>query len=125
MASQEDRGRVLLGVTGGIAAYKAAELASLLIKQGITVRVVMTAAAQRFVGPLTFAALTGQPVAGDLFDPRNEAAISHIELARWAQLLVVAPATANYLAKAANGLADDLLSTVTWPPPRRYWWRRP
>ncbi len=113
MASQEDRGRVLLGVTGGIAAYKAAELASLLIKQGITVRVVMTAAAQRFVGPLTFAALTGQPVAGDLFDPRNEAAISHIELARWAQLLVVAPATANYLAKAAHGLADDLLSTVT------------
>ncbi|MGD9125330.1 MAG: bifunctional phosphopantothenoylcysteine decarboxylase/phosphopantothenate--cysteine ligase CoaBC [Desulfarculaceae bacterium] len=112
---QEDysaKARVLLGVTGGIAAYKAAELASLLTKQGMAVRVVMTEAAREFVGPITFTALTGRPVAGDMFDPGQEAAIGHIELARWAQVVVVAPATANFLAKAALGLADDLLSTV-------------
>ncbi|MCB2184888.1 MAG: bifunctional phosphopantothenoylcysteine decarboxylase/phosphopantothenate--cysteine ligase CoaBC [Deltaproteobacteria bacterium] len=106
--------QVLLGVTGGIAAYKACELASALVKEGVQVRVVMTRNATRFVGPLTFAALTGQaPVLDDdLFDPGREAAISHIDLARWAQVVVVAPATANLLAKAAGGLADDLLSTV-------------
>ncbi|MGD8563266.1 MAG: bifunctional phosphopantothenoylcysteine decarboxylase/phosphopantothenate--cysteine ligase CoaBC [Desulfarculaceae bacterium] len=106
------KAQVLLGVTGGIAAYKAAELASLLTKQGMAVRVIMTGAAREFVGPITFTALTGWPVAGDMFDPGQEAAIGHIELARWAQVVVVAPATANFLAKAALGLADDLLSTV-------------
>ena len=104
--------RVLLGVTGGIAAYKAAELASLLTRRGLEVRVVMTEAARRFVGPLTFAALTGRPVPEDMFDPAQEVTIGHIELARWAQAVVVAPATANLIAKAAVGLADDLLSTV-------------
>jgi phosphopantothenoylcysteine decarboxylase/phosphopantothenate--cysteine ligase len=112
MAAGGKAKRVLLGVTGGIAAYKAAELASLLTRQGLEVRVVMTEAARRFVGPLTFAALTGHPVPGDMFDPAQEVTIGHIELARWAQAVVVAPATANLIAKAAVGLADDLLSTV-------------
>ena len=113
MMSQESTGKgVLLGVTGGIAAYKACELASLLTQRGHLVRVVMTEHARRFVGPVTFAALTGQPVPGDPFDPMQEATISHIDLARWARVVVVAPATANFLAKAAMGLADDLLSTL-------------
>jgi phosphopantothenoylcysteine decarboxylase/phosphopantothenate--cysteine ligase len=104
--------RVILGVTGGIAAYKACELASLLTKQGHDVRVVMTPAAREFVGPLTFAALTGNPVSSELFDPNQEAAISHIDLARWAQAVVIAPATADFLARASLGLANDLLSTM-------------
>jgi len=110
--NQDSSGRVLLGVTGGIAAYKAAELASLLTKQGRAVRVVMTRAAHNFITPLTFAALTDHPVAGNMFDPEQETAIGHIELARWAQVVVVAPATANFIAKAAAGLADDLLTTL-------------
>ncbi|MFH1034258.1 MAG: bifunctional phosphopantothenoylcysteine decarboxylase/phosphopantothenate--cysteine ligase CoaBC [Pseudomonadota bacterium] len=104
--------RVLLGITGGIAAYKACELASLLTQRGLAVRAVMTRAAKNFVGPLSLAALTGNPVSEAMFDPGQEAAISHIDLARWADALVVAPATANFIAKAACGLADDLLSTV-------------
>ncbi|RJX31277.1 MAG: bifunctional phosphopantothenoylcysteine decarboxylase/phosphopantothenate--cysteine ligase CoaBC [Desulfarculus sp.] len=107
-----EKPRVLLGVTGGIAAFKAAELASLLVQQGAEVRVVMSEAARRFVGPLTFAALTGHPVPGDWFDAQQEAAIGHIELARWAQVVVVAPATANFIAKAAVGLADELLCAL-------------
>ena len=106
------RGRVLLGVTGGIAAYKACELASRLTQKGYEVRAVMTKAAREFVGPLSLAALTDNPVAADMFDPGQEAAISHIDLARWAQVVVVAPATADFLARAALGLADDLLSTL-------------
>jgi len=112
MQTSPDKPRVLLGVTGGIAAYKAADLASRLVKQGCELRVVMTEAAKRFVGPVTFAALSGNPVPGDWFDGNQEAAISHIDLARWAQVVVVAPATANFIAKAALGLADDLLSTL-------------
>jgi phosphopantothenoylcysteine decarboxylase/phosphopantothenate--cysteine ligase len=112
MDGQGQKPRVLLGVTGGIAAYKAAELASRLCQEGCDIRVVMTEAAKRFVGPLTFAALTGNPVPGDWFDAGQEASISHIDLARWAQVVVVAPATANFIAKAAAGLADDLLSTL-------------
>jgi phosphopantothenoylcysteine decarboxylase/phosphopantothenate--cysteine ligase len=112
MAQPAHAPRVLLGVTGGIAAFKAAELASLLTKRGHEVRVVMTAAAREFVGPLTFAAITGHPVPESMFDPEQEAAIGHIELARWAQAVVVAPATADFLARASLGLADDLLTTV-------------
>ena len=112
MEQNDDKARVLLGVTGGIAAYKAAELASRLAQSGCDVRVVMSDHARRFVGPLTFTALTGHPVPGDWFDPDQEATISHIDLARWAQVVVVAPATANFIAKAAMGLADDLLSTI-------------
>jgi phosphopantothenoylcysteine decarboxylase/phosphopantothenate--cysteine ligase len=104
--------RILLGVCGGIAAYKAAELVRLLRKRGVEVRVVMTAAAQQFVTPLTFQALSGQAVHTQLLDAGQEQAMSHIHLARWADSLLIAPATADMLAKLAHGLADDLLSTV-------------
>lgn len=103
---------LLLGVTGGIAAYKAAELARLLVKAGAEVQVVMTQAATRFVAPLTFEALTGNTVRTDLFDSAHEAAMGHIELARWADLVVVAPATADFMARLAVGRADDLLTTL-------------
>jgi phosphopantothenoylcysteine decarboxylase / phosphopantothenate---cysteine ligase len=112
MTQAVEKPQVLLGVTGGIAAFKAAELASMLCQQGAEVRVVMTRAAKEFVGPLSFAALTGNPVPDDWFDPHEESTIGHIDLARWAQVVLVAPATANFLAKAAYGLADDLLSTL-------------
>jgi len=104
--------QVLLGVSGGIAAYKAAELCRSLIRCGAEVRVMMTRAATRFVGELTFAALSGHPVATDLFDPAREAQIGHIDLADSADLMLLAPATANRMAKMAHGVADDLLSTV-------------
>ena len=104
--------RILLGVTGGIAAYKAAEVTRLLRRAGADVRVVMTAAATRFVGELTFQALSGRPVRVELFDPAHEAAMGHIELARWADLVLVAPASADFLARLASGRADDLLSTL-------------
>ena len=102
--------KVLLGVGGGIAAYKAAELARLLIERGHEVQVLMTAAAQEFVRPLTFAALTGRKVLTDLF--AIEDAIEHIAVAQANDLLVIAPATADLMAKLANGLADDFLSTL-------------
>ncbi len=104
--------RILLGVSGGIAAYKSAQLARLLYRQGADVRVVMTISATRFVTPLTFQALTGHPVHTTLLDEHQENAMGHINLARWADLLLVAPATANVLAKFSQGLADDLLSTL-------------
>ncbi|MCL6449189.1 MAG: bifunctional phosphopantothenoylcysteine decarboxylase/phosphopantothenate--cysteine ligase CoaBC [Armatimonadetes bacterium] len=103
---------IILGVTGGIAAYKAAELASALTRAGALVNVVMTQAAQEFVQPLTFAALTGRPVHTTLFGPLTSGPIPHIELAARADLAVIAPATANILAKLAHGLADDLLSSL-------------
>jgi phosphopantothenoylcysteine decarboxylase/phosphopantothenate--cysteine ligase len=102
--------RILLGVGGGIAAYKAAELARLLMQDGHHVQVAMTAAAEQFVRPLTFAALTGRKVLTDLF--AMEAAIEHIAVAQEHEILVVAPATADLMAKLAHGLADDFLSTV-------------
>jgi phosphopantothenoylcysteine decarboxylase / phosphopantothenate---cysteine ligase len=104
--------RVLLGVTGGVAAYKAAELCRLLSRCGAEVRVMMTAAATQFVGPTTFAALSNHAVALSLFDATQEAQIGHIGLADWAELVVIAPATADFLAKLRAGLADDLPSTV-------------
>ncbi len=104
--------RILLGVTGGIAAYKSAELLRLLIKAGAEVRVVMTDAAQQFVAPLTFQALSGNPVHTTLLDPEAEAGMGHIELSRWADLLLVAPATADFLARHAVGRADDLLTAI-------------
>ena len=103
---------ILLGVTGGIAAYKSAALASDLVQSGIGVTVVMTQAAQRFIGAATFRALTGRPVAVHRFERESHPLGPHIELARQAELLCVAPASANFLAKAAHGLADDLLSTL-------------
>ncbi|MCA9672372.1 MAG: bifunctional phosphopantothenoylcysteine decarboxylase/phosphopantothenate--cysteine ligase CoaBC [Myxococcales bacterium] len=104
--------RILLGVSGGIAAYKSAELARLFVKAGADVRVMMTRAAQEFVGAATFAALSGNLVATELFDAQQEAQIGHIEMADNAQVIVLAPATANLLARLAHGLADDLVTTV-------------
>ena len=103
---------IVLAVTGGVAAYKAAELTRLLVQAGATVQVVLTAAGARFVGAATFQALTGRPVFDDLWDTRVGNGMAHIELTRAADLVVVAPATANVLAQAAGGLSDDLLSTL-------------
>ena len=103
---------ILLGVTGGIAAYKSAELASKLVQVGASVWVVMTRAAEQFIGATTFEALTGRPVYCDLFSPYEYHRGAHIGLAQRAEMMVVAPASANYLAKAAHGIADDLLSTL-------------
>jgi phosphopantothenoylcysteine decarboxylase/phosphopantothenate--cysteine ligase len=104
--------RIVLGVTGGVAAYKAAELARLLVKDGVEVQVVLTAAAQHFVGPATFQAITGQPVFTDLWDERIDSGMAHIELTRGADAVLVAPASADFMAKLAQGRADDLLSTL-------------
>jgi phosphopantothenoylcysteine decarboxylase/phosphopantothenate--cysteine ligase len=104
--------RILLGLTGGVAAYKAAELARLLTRSGCDVRVAMTEAACRFVTPVQLQALTGQTVWTDLWDPRIPDNMGHIELSRDRELIVVAPASANFIAKVANGVADDLLSTL-------------
>lgn len=104
--------RILLGVCGGIAAYKACELTRRLKDAGCLVRVVMTGNATQFVSATTFQALSGEPVRGEIWDSQAEAAMGHIELARWAQLILVAPATANSLAKIAHGMADDLLTTL-------------
>ena len=104
--------KILLGVTGGIAAYKAAELVRLLIKAGAEVRVVMTPAAREFVQPLTYQALSGHRVYLDLFDAEADSAMDHIELARWCDLLLVAPASADFLAKLNAGYADNLLLTL-------------
>lgn len=104
--------RVLLGVTGGIAAYKSADLVRRLRDQGAEVQVVMTAGAQSFITPLTFQAVSGNPVHTELLDPEAEAGMGHIELARWADVVLIAPASANFIARLAHGKADDLLSTI-------------
>ena len=104
--------RVLLGVTGGIAAYKSPDLVRRLMERGADVQVVMTAAAQRFVSPMTFQAVSGRPTRSDLWDAAAEAAMGHIELARWAQIVLVAPASADFIARLAGGRADDLLCTL-------------
>ena len=104
---------ILLGVTGGIAAYKSAEIVRGLKKAGSSVRVVMTQSAQEFITPLTLQALSGNPVSTDLLDAEAEAAMGHIELARWADAILIAPATANTIARLSSGRADDLLSSIT------------
>ena len=104
--------RILLGITGGIAAYKSAELVRHLKKAGADVRVVMTKGAMEFITPLTLQALSGNPVHHALLDPEAEAGMGHIELAKWADLLLVAPASANFLARLSQGLGDDLLTTI-------------
>jgi phosphopantothenoylcysteine decarboxylase/phosphopantothenate--cysteine ligase len=104
--------RILLGVSGGIAAYKAADLARRLQDAGADVQVVMTEAAQQFVTAMTFQALTGHPVRTSLWDPAAEAAMGHIELARWATQILVAPASADFVARLAHGMAGDLLGTI-------------
>jgi phosphopantothenoylcysteine decarboxylase/phosphopantothenate--cysteine ligase len=103
---------VLLGVSGGIAAYKSAELIRQLQERGASVRVIMTRGAQEFITPLTLQALSGNPVYTELLDERAELGMGHIELARWADLLLIAPATADLIARLSAGRADDLLSTV-------------
>jgi phosphopantothenoylcysteine decarboxylase/phosphopantothenate--cysteine ligase len=111
MADLNDK-RIVLGVTGGIAAYKVAELTRLLVKEAASVDVVLTEAGARFVSPMTFQALSGNPVRMDLWDPAVPSNMAHIELTRGADAVVVAPASADFLAKLANGLADDLLTTL-------------
>jgi phosphopantothenoylcysteine decarboxylase/phosphopantothenate--cysteine ligase len=106
--------KLLIGVTGGIAAYKACELVSLAVKAGHEVRVMMSANAKRFVGPTSFEALSGHPVMDDTFAD----ALAHIEWAKWAEVVCIAPLSANTLGKLACGLADDALSTVTMAIPR-------
>ncbi len=104
--------RVLLGVTGGIAAYKSPDLVRRLVERGADVQVVMTAAAQKFITPMSFQAVSGRPTRSDLWDGAAEAAMGHIELARWAQLVLIAPASADFIARLAGGRADDLLATL-------------
>src|SRR5258706_11082154 len=107
-----DGRRILLGVTGGIAAYKSADLVRRLKEVGAEVQVVMTQGAQQFVTPRTFVALSGRPVREDLWDAAAEAAMGHIELARWADAIVIAPASADFIARLTQGRADDLLTTL-------------
>ncbi|MCW8195649.1 bifunctional phosphopantothenoylcysteine decarboxylase/phosphopantothenate--cysteine ligase CoaBC [Proteobacteria bacterium 005FR1] len=104
--------QIVLGVTGGIAAYKSAEIIRRLQDRGATVRVVMTRAAQEFITPLTMQALSGNPVHVDLLDTEAEMGMGHIELARWADLIIVAPASANFIARLASGRSDDLLGAI-------------
>ena len=109
--------QILLGITGGIAAYKSAELVRRLKDHGADVRVVMTAAAMEFITPLTLQALSGNPVHTALLDPEAEAGMGHIELARWADLILVAPASADFMARLASGRGDDLLTTLCLATP--------
>ncbi len=104
--------QIILGITGGIAAYKSAELTRLLKGAGADVRVVMTPAATEFITPLTLQALSGHPVHLHLLDPEAEAGMGHIELAKWADLIVIAPASADFMARLANGMGNDLLTTI-------------
>ncbi|GLR76376.1 bifunctional phosphopantothenoylcysteine decarboxylase/phosphopantothenate--cysteine ligase CoaBC [Aliivibrio sifiae] len=104
--------RILLGISGGIAAYKCAELTRRLIERGAEVRVVMTTAAKEFITPLTMQAVSGHPVADSLLDPAAEASMGHIELAKWADIVLIAPATADLIARMAAGMGNDLLSTL-------------
>jgi phosphopantothenoylcysteine decarboxylase / phosphopantothenate---cysteine ligase len=104
--------RILLGVTGGIAAYKSPDLVRRLREQGAEVQVVLTSGAREFVTPMTFQAVSGRDVRSDLWDPEAEKAMSHIELARWADFILIAPATADFIARLATGQADDLLTTL-------------
>jgi phosphopantothenoylcysteine decarboxylase/phosphopantothenate--cysteine ligase len=106
------RKRILLGVSGGIAAYKSPDLVRRLVERGAEVQVVMTASAQRFVSAMSFQAVSGRPARSDLWDSAAEAAMGHIELARWAELVLVAPASADFIARLASGRADDLLATL-------------
>ncbi len=131
---EANKKRTLIAISGGIAAYKSAELVRALIKQGMEVRVCMTRSACEFITPLTLQALSSKPVHTDLLDPEAEAGMGHIELARWAELILIAPATANILAKLAHGIADDLLTSVCLaseapihlaPAMNRVMWQKP
>ena len=112
VGNSDKQARIVLGVSGGIACYKAVELVRLLVKDGLSVQVIMTRGAMEFVTPLTFQTLSSNPVATDTFSLTQESQIGHINLADAAELFVIAPATANIIGKIANGIADDLLTTV-------------
>jgi phosphopantothenoylcysteine decarboxylase/phosphopantothenate--cysteine ligase len=114
--SQQNK-NIVLGISGGIAAYKCAELVRRLKEQGCTVKVVMTDSAKHFITPLTMQAVSGEPVSDSLLDPSAEAAMGHIEFAKWADLILVAPASCNIIAKMAHGIADDLLTTLLLATP--------
>ena len=109
---QKKKTRILLGITGGVAAYKSADLARLFIKNDIEVQVVMTESATQFVSPTTLQALTGRRVHTDMWDESIDNGMPHIELSRACDLIVIAPATANFMTKVTSGQADDLLSTL-------------
>ena len=109
--------KILLGISGGIAAYKCAELTRRLKDQGAEVRIVMTAAAKEFITPLTMQAVSGHEIADDLLDPRAKSSMGHIELAKWADLVLLAPATANLIARLRSGFADELLTTLCLATP--------
>ncbi|OQY05474.1 MAG: hypothetical protein B6I25_05570 [Planctomycetales bacterium 4572_13] len=111
-APQFDGAKILLGVSGGIAAYKAADLASKLTAAGAVVRTIMTESARELIGPATFKAVTGQPVYTSLWQGAEDFKIGHIQTANWANAVIVAPATANIIGKVANGICDNLLSTT-------------
>jgi len=111
MSVLEDK-RILLGVSGGIAAYKSPDLVRRLRERGARVQVVMTASARKFITAMTLQAVSGRPVREDMWDARAEAAMGHIELARWADQILIAPASADFLARHAGGMANDLLSTL-------------
>jgi phosphopantothenoylcysteine decarboxylase/phosphopantothenate--cysteine ligase len=113
MSAKPSGKNVILGVTGSIAAYKAASVLRGLMGLGHAVQVVMTHSAQRLVGPTTFRSLSGRPVITEMFPDEGQVGLQHIELAEWAAVLAVAPATANFIGKAANGIADEVLS-CTW-----------
>ena len=104
--------RVLLGVTGSIAAYKSPDIVRRLREQGAEVRVVLTASAEKLVSPAVFQAVSGETVRGDIWDEQAEAAMGHIELAKWADQILIAPATANLIAQLASGSAENLLTTI-------------
>lgn len=111
--------KILVGVTGGIAAYKACSLVNMFLKEGASVRVVMTEAATKFVTPMTFQTLTNHPVYIDMFRTYNKEEVEHISLAKWADIFVISPATANTVGKIANGIADNLLTTVIMALPEK------
>ena len=111
--------KIVLGITGGIAAYKCAELTRRLTENGAQVKVVMTDSAQQFITPLTMQAVSGNPVSTSLLDPAAEAAMGHIEFAKWADLILIAPASANTIAKMAHGMADDILTTLVLATPAK------
>jgi phosphopantothenoylcysteine decarboxylase/phosphopantothenate--cysteine ligase len=110
---------ILIGITGGIAAYKACSLVTSLLKEGHDVKVIMTDSATKFVSPLTFQALTNHAVYTDMWNIQNPEEVEHISLAKWADVIVIAPATANTISKMVHGLADNLLTTVTLATPQK------
>lgn len=111
--------KILVGITGGIAAYKICSLVNMFLKEGADVKVVMTPSATKFVTPLTFQTLTNHPVYVDMFQTINKEEVEHISLANWADMVVIAPATANTIGKIASGVADNLLTTVVMALPSK------